>query len=149
MKTRESTAKGASLRTIDKALHNELTPAQPDAGAAPHGTSRDDPTHDQETAAIDARTLQTQVYEALATHFSYPPLARQNGWQGEVRLALRIEPNGEIGRIRVLASSGYGILDRAALRSLKAVGRLPRAQDLLKGSGFDLILPVRYRLLDG
>jgi TonB family protein len=103
---------------------------------------------DADTVTITARTLQTMLHEAFVVHFRYPPLARQNGWQGEVRLGLRIEPNGKLARIRIISSSGYGILDSAALHSLQAVDRLPHAAILLKGSGLNLILPVRYQLLD-
>lgn len=126
-----------------------LAPAQPGPESTAGETPQNDSAGDTEDSAATARTLQSLVHEALAAHFSYPPLARQHGWQGEVRLGMRIEPTGEIRRIHVLASSGYGILDRAALRSLKAVGKVPRAVELLRGGGFDLVLPVRYRLLDG
>jgi TonB family protein len=104
--------------------------------------------NDTDAATITSRTLQVMLHEAFVAYFHYPSLARQNGWQGELRLGLRIEPNGELVRIRILTSSGYGILDRAAIRSLEAVRRLPHAAALLKGSSLDLILPVRYQLFD-
>jgi TonB family protein len=148
MKRRESTLGDLSSMPYDEWPRTGLIPARPGTESSSDETPHDDTIRDAEATAA-ARTLQSLVYEALAAHFSYPPLARQNGWQGEVRLGMHIEPSGEIRRIHVLASSGYGILDRAALRSLKAVGRVPRAVELLRGSGFDLVLPVRYRLLDG
>lgn len=121
---------------------------RPVATAASSGAPPDASTRDLDAATITAHSLQAMLHEALVAHFHYPPLARQNGWQGEVRLGLRIEPNGALAHIHIITSSGYGILDRAALRSLAAVYRLPHAAALLNGSGFNLILPVRYQLLD-
>lgn len=134
----------------DNTPHNRQTsvPTPPAAPAVSQGAPLDASTRDLDAGAITTYTLQAMLHEAFAVHFHYPSLARQNGWQGEVRLGLRIEPNGELTRICIITSSGYGILDRAAMHSLEAVGKLPQAATLLKGSGFNLILPVRYQLLD-
>ena len=83
----------------------------------------------------------------LAEHFRYPPLARRRGWEGTVRLGLRIEPDGRLTRVRVLAGSGYAVLDRAAARALERVGRVPEAAGWLEGRPFDMVLPVEYRLV--
>ena len=83
----------------------------------------------------------------LAEHFRYPPLARRRGWEGTVRLGLRIEPDGRLTRVRVLAGSGYAVLDRAAARALERVGRVPEAAGWLGGRPFDMVLPVEYRLV--
>jgi TonB family protein len=100
-------------------------------------------------AVVKSRRVRARLSRALVAHFTYPSLARQRGWQGEVRLGLRIEANGDLTRVRVLESSGYGILDRAALRSLQHIRSLPEAIALLEGNSLDLILPVRFQLLGG
>jgi protein TonB len=84
---------------------------------------------------------------AFARYFHYPPSAVRRGWQGEVRLGLHIGANGRLSNIRVVHTSGYGILDRAALRSLGKVDVLPEAVALLNGDGLELVLPIHYRLL--
>jgi len=86
--------------------------------------------------------------KALGQYFHYPALARHRGWQGEVTLQVHIGPDGHIGQSRVLRSSGYPVLDHAALDSLRRVPALPRATAWLHGRGFDIVLPVRYRLVD-
>ena len=91
--------------------------------------------------------LEAALRLRLAEHFRYPPLARRRGWEGTVRLGLRIEPDGRLTRVRVLASSGYGVLDRAAVRALARVGRVPEAAGWLGGRPFDMVLPVEYRLV--
>lgn len=149
MKAHNLLPAGATRGLHDKMPRHGLLPAGTETAAFSRGIPHDETARDSADTTVTVRTLQALVYEAFSAHFRYPPLARQSGWQGVVRLGLRIEPNGEIGHIRILASSGYGILDRAAINSLKAVNRLPHAIELLKGSGFDLVLPVRYQLLDG
>ena len=79
---------------------------------------------------------------ALAAHFVYPMLARQRNWQGEVLLAFRLEQDGRISGARVARSSGYSLLDQAALKALATVGTLG---EMLPGS-LTLELPVIYRL---
>jgi protein TonB len=103
---------------------------------------------DRDQAAVDIRghQLEEALTVALRPHFYYPPLARQQGWEGEVRLALRVEANGSLTRVRIVRSSGYGILDHAALRSLGHVQHLPEAVALLNGRSHDVILPVQYQL---
>ncbi|PTQ90770.1 energy transducer TonB [Agitococcus lubricus] len=49
----------------------------------------------------------------------YPDIARSRRLQGEVRLLVAILPNGTVKQIEVRSSSGYGILDEAAKRSVK------------------------------
>jgi protein TonB len=94
-----------------------------------------------------ASLLRVDLEQAFALHFRYPRLAIKHGWQGEVRLGLRIEASGQLSRIRVLQGSGYALLDKAAMKSLKEVKVLPAATALLDDNGMDLILPVQYRLL--
>jgi TonB family protein len=56
---------------------------------------------------------------ALAIHNSseyYPPLARRQLLQGTVRLAFVVDTDGSIIQVTVLESSGYELLDAAALK---------------------------------
>lgn len=96
-----------------------------------------------------AQHLHADLREALARHFHYPLMARRKGLEGEVKVSLRVEPGGELTRIRVQQSSGHTVLDEAAVTTLSKVGRLPQAVPWLGGAYFDLILPVQYRLIGG
>lgn len=119
------------------------TPDPIDVAAA---TTEHDAGPDQAAVEIRGRLLESALYTALRPHFYYPPLARQQGWQGEVRLALRVEANGTLTQVRIVRGSGHGILDNAALRSLGRVQHLPEAVALLNGRNHDVILPVQYQL---
>ena len=45
----------------------------------------------------------------------YPILALRHNEQGDVLLEVLVEPNGEVGDVRIVRSSGYAQLDAAAL----------------------------------
>jgi TonB family protein len=82
----------------------------------------------------------------LSRYFSYPPIARQRGWQGHVRVAFTVQADGQLTDARITHSSGYHILDASALEALRRVGRLPQAREWLHGQPLTMELPVIYRL---
>ncbi len=49
-------------------------------------------------------------------NLNYPEQARRQGLQGTLRLLVALNPDGRVVNIEVLASSGYRILDDAAIR---------------------------------
>ncbi len=106
--------------------------AKPEPSAAPSVTA-------------SYETIQGSLQQALNRHFVYPLLARRRGWEGEVVLGFRLESDGRIIDAHVARSSGYGILDRAALNALDKIKRI--------GNGpthtIDMQLPVIYRLQEG
>lgn len=92
--------------------------------------------------------LLAELRAAIDARFVYPPLARQHGWQGQVRVGLTVEPDGHLSELRILSSSGYAILDRDALQTLTRIGALPQTRTRLDGQPYRLQLPVVYRLLE-
>ncbi len=99
-----------------------------------------------EPPAIDEAALQASLkvslHQELARHFNYPLLARRCGWQGEVLLAFRLETDGRIIDARIARSSGYRVLDHAALTALGKVKRIETGAS----HGLAMQLPVIYRL---
>lgn len=49
----------------------------------------------------------------------YPSLARRRGYEGSVVLEFEIRPDGSCGEIRVIQSSGHGILDEASVSAVR------------------------------
>ena len=97
----------------------------------------------QQVARINAH-----LTRAFGQYFSYPRLAQRNGWQGMVKLGLRIESNGQLSNIRLLSTSGFPILDEAALNALNRVSTLQDVDIWLDGLHLDTVLPVQYKLVD-
>ncbi|HEC13233.1 MAG TPA: energy transducer TonB [Acidiferrobacteraceae bacterium] len=89
---------------------------------------------------------------ALGRYFTYPPLARKYGWEGEVHLNARLGADGQLHNIRVSRSSGYAILDDDAVYTLQQIGTVPHIPPTSQWLGkqdYDFELPVIYRLTQG
>ena len=76
---------------------------------------------------------------------SYPLLARKRGYQGTVYLRVQIQPDGRVGRLAIDRSSGFEILDRVAMDSVKEWTFLPARKS---GKPVDswVVLPVKFKL---
>ncbi len=87
--------------------------------------------------SLDARlaAIQRRVQAALV----YPPLARRRRIEGTALLAFEIGADGRARRVAVASSSGFAVLDRAALRAVHAVDALPYVYGRLE-------IPVRFEL---
>ena len=93
------------------------------------------------------RHLRSSVMELVSRELTYPAIARRKGWQGIVKLELHIEADGSITDLQLAESSGYSILDRAAMQCLQFAS-LPGAARWLQGQTIDIVVPVEYRLVD-
>lgn len=102
----------------------------------------------REISTETAELLQTSLGEKLSEYFHYPRIARKKGWQGQVKLRLRIEGNGHLSNIQLHISSGYSTLDNAAMNSLQKAAYLPDAKSWLQGMHYDIVVPVEYHLID-
>ncbi|HEY8391733.1 MAG TPA: energy transducer TonB [Capillibacterium sp.] len=49
----------------------------------------------------------------------YPLLARRRGWEGTVYLVLLLDPEGTVLTVELTKSSGYAVLDEAAMEAVK------------------------------
>jgi protein TonB len=86
--------------------------------------------------------------DLITRQLTYPAIARRKGWQGVARLELHIEPDGQVSGLHIDVSSGYTVLDEAALQSLQ-LANIPGAAQWLHGNAVDIIVPVEFRLIDG
>lgn len=55
----------------------------------------------------------------------YPDLARERGEQGAIRLKLGINAKGLVENIEILSSTGFKLLDEAAIKAVKAAKFIP------------------------
>jgi protein TonB len=125
--------------TVEK-LPDAAAPAVPAQQHAAESTAT--------TAALEQQLLDS-LRAALMPHFSYPLLARRRGWEGIVRVGVRVEANGNLTGLHLVEPCPYSVLNTAAINSLSQLARLPNAGNWLHGSHVDLVLPVEYRLLEG
>lgn len=105
------------------------------------------PATNKQQAESKARVISI-IYKELSQHFIYPKLAQKRNWQGKVLLSLRVTSSGKINNVQLNSSSGYDVLDQAAINSLVKVGYLPKISSWLLYD-IDLKLPVIYQLTKG
>jgi protein TonB len=87
-------------------------------------------------------TLVALIQKTIEAALVYPPLARKRGLQGTVLAGFRVDGEGRPLDIRVLRSSGHGVLDRAVVRTIRRAWPYPPVADAIE-------VPVRFRLVAG
>jgi protein TonB len=75
----------------------------------------------------------------------YPEQARRNGWEGTVLLELNVAENGAVVDVRVVESSGYAVLDAAAVTAIRQWKGQPARRNGQPVTTHER-LPVRFRL---
>ena len=75
----------------------------------------------------------------------YPSLAATRRWEGKTTLRVRIEADGGVSKVEVARSSGYPVLDAAAVRAIRNWVFTPALKDG-KPTAITVRLPVRFSL---
>jgi periplasmic protein TonB len=75
----------------------------------------------------------------------YPPVARQNGWEGLVVLKVSVDKTGYPTQVEKETGSGYDALDESALKAVRKWKFLPAQLGALPVSSI-VRVPVRFRL---
>ncbi|MDP2883024.1 MAG: TonB family protein [Azonexus sp.] len=84
--------------------------------------------------------------ELFARHQEYPRVAALRGWEGEVRVRLRVARKGNLLGVAVDRSSGFDVLDQHALAMLEALASLPPLPEALEANEIQVIVPISYKL---
>ncbi len=79
----------------------------------------------------------------------YPWVARINGWQGTVLLRAGVDPKGEAESVQVARSSGFSVLDAAALTALKQWKFLPARARGGRAVASEVEIPITFKLEKG
>ena len=82
----------------------------------------------------------------LGKHKKYPRRARVRRQEGTVLLHLVIDRDGSLREYRIKESSGYDLLDRAAIAMIERAQPLPRFPDSLDRTRIVLVVPVQFVL---
>ena len=112
--------------------------------ALPSAPAIDTPARDM--AVSPMRTVSESSRYVIGTeqtpHPRYPLLARRHGWQGTVEVALLVNSRGEAIEARLAKSSGFPMLDQAAVETLSGWQLAAVAES---GQQW-LTVPVEFRL---
>jgi len=111
-------------------------PATQSTATLSHAPSADAQSRDQ---------YRVQLIDEARRHKRYPPLARENNWQGNVLVGVAIAADGRAS-VTVKGSSGHEILDRQALDMFRQAARAVPVPPALRGKEFALEVRAVYGL---
>ena len=121
------------VAAVDPQPAQAAPPAAPPSAPAPETVSRDQ--------------YRVQLIDEARRHKRYPPLARENNWQGDVRVDVAISANGR-PTVTLKGSSGYEVLDRQALDMFAQAARSIPVPPALRGKEFSFEVRAVYGLED-
>jgi len=82
----------------------------------------------------------------ILKNFYYPKLAQKKNLEGKVTVGFLLHTTGYLSKIEIIHSSGYEILDNAAI---KAISNIARLSNVNVNKDMAIQLPVIYRLSEG
>lgn len=77
----------------------------------------------------------------------YPRLARQNRWEGTVRLRAKVTAGGKVEGVSLERSSGHAVLDRSALDGVQRWRFIPATRNGAPVA-CEVSIPVAFRLTE-
>jgi len=94
-----------------------------------------DDSHAEQSSVLNSRGNSTQSETSETMPWSeyrpvptYPEIARVRNWQGEVTVVIETDQNGQVHTAKIVKSSGYQVLDNAALEAIAAWRSKPSAK---------------------
>jgi pilus assembly protein CpaC len=98
-------------------------------------------------APLDALTAYKElIRKRILENISYPPLAREIGLKGTVKLSLHLSFNGQLLEAKVKESSGYKLLDDEAINAAEVIGFYPPFPSSIDLEELWLDIPIVYKL---
>lgn len=87
-----------------------------------------------------------ELSRLIDAHKKYPKRAQRRNQQGKATVRFVLMRNGEVKQVELLDSSGYPVLDKAAMRAIEAVsGKLPLPDEINRNS-WRLEVPLTFEL---
>ncbi|MBL8014496.1 MAG: TonB family protein [Candidatus Omnitrophica bacterium] len=87
-----------------------------------------------------AQALQAKISSAI----NYPYEAKENGWEGTVKLGLHILKDGTLANVTVKESSGHSIFDEDAVNTAKILAPYPTFSSDMVGEDVVVVVPIVY-----
>jgi protein TonB len=133
----------------------QVAEAAPAAPAPPPVIARTEPgpapLAPKMEATPDPRTIaeyRMQILGAAPRYKRYPPLARENNWEGLVALRMQFGANGRLEALSVTKTSGYDVLDKQAAEMFKNAAEAVPVPPVLRGKEFSVDVAAVYGLKD-
>lgn len=120
-------------------------PNEPQVVAKPQAL----PVVRQPAASLDPGALKAYgeiLAQAIGKRKAYPRLARMRNWQGTTELKLEIGLDGKLRQVSVGHSSGFEVLDAAAVKMAQEAVPFPEVPESLRGRELTMTVPVAFKL---
>ena len=101
--------------------------------------------------SLDPRSIaeyRLQIIGAAPRYKRYPPVARENNWEGLVALRMEFGSNGRLAALSVTRTSGYDVLDKQAAEMFRNAVQAVPVPPLLRGKEFAVEVAAVYGLRD-
>ncbi|WP_260292516.1 energy transducer TonB [Sedimenticola hydrogenitrophicus] len=122
-----------------------LASTAPVNGREPHETSKS-PSPSAEALREIERAYMDALVAAIERHKRYPLRARKRGYEGEVLVRFTVLRDGTISRIEIGSSSFQTILDQAASRAVRDLGRFAPIPPQLGRDRWEFRVPIRFAM---
>jgi protein TonB len=122
-------------------------PAPPAAVARVEPRPAPAPPSAEQLEAVTREQYRLQILDMARGHNRYPPLARENNWEGQVLVRIDIATDGRVS-LAVEKSSGHPVLDRQAVEMFRRAQAQVPLPPSLRGKALNLELRAIYNLKD-
>ena len=122
---------------------------EPRLAALPRELSQNLPT-DRDASDDDLNGLRGlftgKVWQQIANAKYYPRLARRRGMEGQPIIAFTLGKQGQLTKVDLVQTSGYQLLDQAALKAVHQAAPYPEIPVELRTDIFQFKLPISFIL---
>ncbi|MFT3849343.1 MAG: energy transducer TonB [Propionivibrio sp.] len=118
-------------------------PASVPNGGAVQGEA---PAAQDGVSADDLRRYRVSLASAARRFKRYPALAREQGWEGTVDVAIRVRSALPTPDVVLVCSSGHDLLDEQAVQMMAQAARATTLPEGLRGRDLEIPLPVKFSL---
>jgi len=87
-----------------------------------------------------------QIYNSIKITKKYPKMAKRLNQQGVAEVSFTINKNGCISNVKLYKSSGYSLIDKAAVKAVKKIINLKPIPKKLNKNKWEMVLPINYKL---
>jgi periplasmic protein TonB len=107
----------------------------------PKGSGQGSGSIEDRTQTRYLRAHFAYIRDKILRNISYPAIARRSGWQGRVILSFVITLDGSIKEAKVIQGSGFEVLDKNAVETVKNTAPFPKPPIEAQ-----LVIPIIFRL---
>ena len=129
-----------ATQKVDAPSEIKVPPPPPDP------PKKTEPNDSEINAARDAYTQNVQ--SELRRNHRYPKIAESRGIQGEVKVKIAIDKEGNVSNVTVLESSGNASLDEGAIATVKRSNLKQFYPEILHGRSYEFTTPIVFTLTE-